>query len=193
MRRYLSALLLLVFTLSILGDVASARPLNYTANGGATTVIGGTLDVTGTLKTGSVAITSTAAELNLNDNIFSTATLAWSAGNSTDEANVTITVKDAAGATIAAVHRLEVYISETSDCRGLTADSYSGAVTTETGDVLTALTAKKHLIVNTAATGIAVLSIVASANPADQYACVVTPRSGKPVASAASGTNWEGI
>ncbi len=193
MRRYLSALLLLVFTLSIFGDVASARPLNYTENGGATTVIGGTLNVTGTLKTGGTAITSTAAELNLVDNIFSTATLAWSAGNSTDEANVTITVKDAAGATIAAVHRLEVYISESATCQGLTADSYSGAVTTETGDVLTALTAKKHLIVNTASTGIAVLSIVASANPADQYACVVTPRSGKPVASAASGTNWEGI
>ncbi len=193
MRRYLSALLLLVFTLSVFDDVASARPLNYTANGGATTVIGGTLDVTGTLKVGSTAITSTAAELNLVDNIFSTATLAWSAGNSTDESNITITVKDAAGATIAAVHRLEVYLSESATCQGLTADSYSGAVTTETGDVLTALTAKKHLIVNTAATGIAVLSIVASANPADQYACVVTPRSGKPVASAASGTAWEGI
>lgn len=193
MRRYLSALVSLVFLLSVFGDVASARPLNYTANGGATTVIGGTLDVTGTLKTGSVAITSTAAELNLNDNIFSTATLAWSAGNSTDEANITITVKDAAGATIAAAHRLEVYLSESTTCQGLTADAYSGALTAETGNILTALTAKKHVLANTATTGILVLSLVDSANPADQYACVITPRSGKPVVSAASGTNWEGI
>jgi len=40
---------------------------NYTEQGGETTVIGGTLNVTGTFKTGGVAVTSTAAELNITD------------------------------------------------------------------------------------------------------------------------------
>lgn len=46
---------------------------NYTEQGGATDVIGGTLDVTGTLKLGSVAVTSTAAEINLSDGQTATA------------------------------------------------------------------------------------------------------------------------
>lgn len=37
---------------------------NYKEQGGASLVIGGTIDITGTLKIGSAAVTSTAAELN---------------------------------------------------------------------------------------------------------------------------------
>lgn len=40
---------------------------NYTEQGGAKTVIGGEIDITGTLKKASVEITASAAELNLND------------------------------------------------------------------------------------------------------------------------------
>lgn len=42
----------------------SYNPSNYTEQGGAKTVIGGEIDITGTLKKGSVEITATAAELN---------------------------------------------------------------------------------------------------------------------------------
>lgn len=40
---------------------------NYTEQGGAKTVIGGEIDITGTLKKSSVEISASAAELNLND------------------------------------------------------------------------------------------------------------------------------
>lgn len=116
-------------------------------------------------------------------------TIAIAAG-ATNSFDATITVKDAKGNTVAAVHNLEVWISEAATGIGLTADSYSGAVTASTGAVLTALTAKKHLIVSTAATGIAVINAVDSAKPADQYVVVKNPIGGTVTVSAASGTSW---
>lgn len=44
--------------------MADVSVANYTEQGGAKTVIGGEIDVTGTLKKASVAVTATAAELN---------------------------------------------------------------------------------------------------------------------------------
>lgn len=119
-------------------------------------------------------------------------TIALAASGTTDGMQITITVVDGAGNTIAAAHCLEVWISESSAGAGLTADSYSGTVTATTGAILTAFTAKKHFSVVTAATGIAVLLAVDSANPADQYVCVRNPLTGRVIVSAVSGTNWEG-
>ncbi len=119
--------------------------------------------------------------------------IALAAGAATDEMEVTITVKDKDGNPIAAVHNLEFWFSESAAGIGLTGDSYSGALTAKTGAILTALTAKKHAIVTTAATGIAKLSIVDSANPVDQYACVKSPVTGRIHVSAASAGNWEGV
>lgn len=119
-------------------------------------------------------------------------TIALAASATTDGMDITITCVDGDGTAIAAAHTLEVWISEDSAGIGLTADSYSGTVTAGTGAILTAFTAKKHFSVVTAATGIAVMTAVASANPADQYVCVKHPVTGVPIVSAASGTNWEG-
>lgn len=119
-------------------------------------------------------------------------TIALAASATTDGMDITITVKDGDGRTIAAAHCIEVWISESAAGAGLTADSYSGTVTASTGAILTAYTAKKHFSVVTAATGIAVMTAVASANPTDQYVCVRNPLSGRVIVSAVSGANWEG-
>ena len=47
--------------------MAGENVSNYTSQGGDSTVFGGTVDVTGTFKIGSVTVTSTAAELNTVD------------------------------------------------------------------------------------------------------------------------------
>ena len=117
-----------------------------------------------------------------------TATVAVAAGaiNSID---ATITLKDMAGTTVTGVHRVEVYISESSTGIGLTADSASGNLTASTGTILTALTAKKHVLANTDANGVLVLNLVDTAEPTDQYFVFVRPF-GRLVVSAASGSNW---
>lgn len=138
-------------------------------------------------------VTATTAELNLNDAVGATVTIGLAASATTDGMDITITVKDAAGATLAAVHALEIWMSEAATGIGLTADTYSGTLTASTGAILTALTAKKHFSVMTAATGIFVGTLVDSANPADQYVVVKNPFNGKVIVSAASDTNWEGV
>lgn len=118
-------------------------------------------------------------------------TVALAASATTDGMAITITCLDAAGNVIKRVQRLDIWISESAIGAGLTADSYSGTVTASTGTILTAHTAKKHFSVLTAATGIAVLVAVDSANPVDQYVAAATP-DGRVYVSAISGTNWEG-
>lgn len=137
-------------------------------------------------------VTATTAEINLNDNAAATVTVAIAASETTDGMDITVTVKDAAGATIAAVHALDLWMSEAATGIGLTADTYSGTLTASTGAILTTLTAKKHFSVVTAATGIFVGTLVDSANPVDQYVVVKNPFDSKVVVSEVSGTNWEG-
>jgi hypothetical protein len=119
---------------------------------------------------------------NTDDDAFAI-TLAASA--TTDGCDITITGRKAG------VQNFEFWISEAATGAGLTADTYSGTVTVATGTQLAALTAKKHLLVQTDATGVAVITAVASANPTDQYFCV-NAGNGTPIVSAVSGTNWEG-
>lgn len=121
-----------------------------------------------------------------------TFTVALAASSTTDGMDITITAVNGKGETVAAVTPVEVWISEAATGIGLTADSYSGTVTAGTGSIHTALTAKKHFLGVTAATGIMVMTAVDSANPADQYVAVATPDRKSVVVSSASGTNWEG-
>lgn len=114
------------------------------------------------------------------------------ASSTTDGMDITITVQDDGGNTIAAVHAFELFMSESSSGIGLTGDTYSGTLTAGTGAILTTLTAKKHFSVVTAATGIFVGTLVDSANPTDQYVVVKSPVDGTLTVSAASGTSWEG-
>ena len=118
--------------------------------------------------------------------------IALAASSTTDGMDITITVQDQGGNTVAQTHQLEIYMSEAATGIGLTGDTYSGTLTASVGAILSALTAKKHFTVVTAANGIFTGTLVDSANPADQYVVVVEPGTGKLTVSAASGTNWEG-
>jgi hypothetical protein len=121
-----------------------------------------------------------------------TATIALAASTTTDGMNITVTMKDAGGTTVAGVYIFDLWMSEAATGIGLTGDTYSGDLTASTGTILGALTAKKAWRVQTAASGIFVATLVASANPTDQYAAVSLPLTGNVIVSSASGTNWEG-
>lgn len=114
------------------------------------------------------------------------------ASATTDGMDITLTVQDSAGGTIASTATILVWISEASSCAGLTADTYSGDVTVVSGVEVAEHSAKKAFLVQTAATGIATMLAVASANPADQYVCAQVYGDGGVSVSAVSGTNWEG-
>jgi len=134
-------------------------------------------------------LTATGAELNMLDNVMNSVTWAVTAGAS----NIcigTLTVKDAAGATIAAPHTLLVYISEAATGIGITADTYSTGASVTAGTQLIAETANKAWMVNTTAAGVAAISITDTAKPADQYFVCINPKSGKMIVSAASGVLW---
>lgn len=121
-----------------------------------------------------------------------TVTIAIAASATTDGMDITITVKDEAGNTVAGVHQLEFWMSEDSGGAGLTADTYSGDLTASVGAILSAHTAKKHWSIATAASGIFTATLVASANPADQYVACKNPTGAAVTVSEVSGTNWEG-
>lgn len=139
-----------------------------------------------------VTLQELAADLHSVRALATTVTIALAASATTDGMEATITVTDGAGNTVAAVHPLEVWFSDSDTTGALTASAYSGALTAVTGNILTALTAKKHVSLVTAATGIAVLKVVASANPTTEYVYVKRPDGAGVVISEASGTSWEG-
>lgn len=121
-----------------------------------------------------------------------TITIALAASATTDGMDITVSLKTAAGAALGQVNTLILYMSETNTGTGLTGDTYSGDLTATAGSILLALTAKKAWLVTTSAGGIFSGTLVASANPTDQYVVAVHPLNGQPVVSAASGTSWEG-
>ena len=167
----------------------------YTEQGGAREVVasGGSLDVQsggeldiesgGALKLAGVQVLATAAELNLVDAAPANITFAPAAGG-TNVCEVTIAVKDAAGVTLAGIRNLEVWLSDAATGAGLTATSASGTVTAKaaSGTVLTALTAKKHIVVQTKADGIFILEITDTAKTGF-YVAAALPSTGAPIIS----------
>lgn len=102
-----------------------------------------------------------------------TVTTAAAAGGS-NVCEVTFTVKDGTGATVAAVHHMDVYLSDAATGAGLTATTASGAVAVKanSGVDLATLTSKKALRVQTLATGVYILSITDTSKTAF-YPCAV--------------------
>lgn len=152
---------------------------------------GGTLSIAGTAITSSAAelnivdgVTATAAELNLTDAAPATVTFAPAAGGA-NVCEVTITVKDAAAATLTGIRNLEIWLSDAATGAGLTGTTASGTVTAKaaSGTVLTALTAKKHLIGQTLAAGTFILEITDTAKTGF-YVAVANPLTGAPIVSA---------
>jgi len=140
-----------------------------------------------------VAVSATAAELNIMDDSANNVTIVYSTGVGTDNIVCTITVVDAAAVAIDAVHKLEVFITDDDIGGVLTSTAASGALTATTGAVLSVLTAKKHITCSTAATGIVVLDLVDSANTAGERFCVVNPVNGKVIVGASTvATDYQG-
>jgi hypothetical protein len=141
--------------------------------------VGGDLVVTGNLGVGDQSVPHSA-------------TIALAKSTTTDGMDISVTLKNAASVAVTGVYTFVLYMSESNSGAGITGDTYSGDLTATTGAILTALSAKKAWLVATSAGGVFAGTLVASANPADQYVVAIHPLNGKPIVSAASGTNWEG-
>lgn len=135
-------------------------------------------------------LTATSKELNTLDGIATTASVSLAAATAANGMEVTITALDAAGVAVAAVHQLEVWMSEAETGIGLTADTYSGDLVASTGAILSAHTSKKHWSVVTAETGIFVATLTDEAKPADQYVALKKPVGAGLIVSTASATHW---
>lgn len=119
-----------------------------------------------------------------------TVTVTLSTGVSFSSTRITVTAKDADGATVAGVHNFELHMSESSSGLGLTGDTYSGDLTASTGKIIGTLTSKKAWVIQTHTTGVFAGDLVDSAMPADQYAVVKKPIGVGVVVSNISGLNW---
>lgn len=147
---------------------------------------GGSLDIEsgGAFKIAGTQVTASAAELNLVDAAPANVTFAAAAGGA-NVCEVTITVKDAAAATLTGIRNLEIWLSDAATGAGLTGTTASGTVTAKSneGTVLTALTAKKHLTGQTLAAGTFILEITDTAKTGF-YVAVANPLTGAPIVSA---------
>jgi len=133
-------------------------------------------------------VTATTAELNLADNMPANITFAY-ASAAANVSEVTITVKDAAGATIAGVFNMDVWLSDASTGAGLTSTSASGTVTAKSasGEVMGTDTSKKALRVQTLATGVFILEITDNSKTTF-YPCATLPSTGATVAGSIMAT-----
>lgn len=104
------------------------------------------------------------------------------AAGSTNVCEVTMTVKDHEGNTIADVFNFDVWLSDDADGAGLTATTASGTVGAKAsnGADLGTLTSKKALRVQTLKTGVYVLSITDSSKTAFKV-CAQIPFVGRKV------------
>lgn len=143
------------------------------------------LKLGGTLVTATAAelnaldgITATVGELNLTDNMPANITFA-AASAAANVCEVTITVKDAAAATIASVFNLDVWLSDAATGAGLTGTTASGTVQAKaaSGADIGTYTSKKALRVQTLATGIYILEITDTAKTGF-YPCATLPSTG---------------
>lgn len=145
---------------------------------------GSTSNLAGTTKIGGVTLTASAAELNKLTGVAADVTFSPAAG-AANICEVTIAVKDAAGATIAGVFSLDVYLSDAATGAGLTAVTASGTVTAKaaSGAVIGTHTAKKALRVQTLATGVFILEITDTAKTGF-YVVATVPGTGRTAVSA---------
>ncbi len=129
------------------------------------------------------------AEVNVLDGAIASVSFAVAAGT-TNVCVFTGTIKDADGATIAAVKALRVYLSTSAAGAGVSATSYSTGATVTTGTTLVTVSANKVFDVLTNASGVFAVSITASGKPATEYCCAVAPITGTVSVSAASAALW---
>lgn len=117
----------------------------------------------------------TNAEIAVLSGRIDSAVAVLTSGGTSNEMDITISVKDVAGNVIADSHNLEVWITRDADTLILTDTSASGNLTAIDGGVLSVLTAKKHIICVTPATGIINLSLIDSSKTEGEYVVVKLP------------------
>lgn len=152
------------------------------ASGGSFDVeSGGEIDIEsgGSLKLAGTALTSTAAELNALDGAATTFTFEADAA-AANVCEVTVTAKDAAGATVAAPLNFDLWLSDAATGAGLTGTAASGTVTVKSasGAVIGTYEAKKALRVQSQATGVFILEITDTAKTTF-YPVAQVPATGK--------------
>jgi len=168
--------------------VATYATKIYKKDGGNTMVVasGGEIDIEsgGVFKIGATALTATAAELNLNDDLPASFTFTPAAGGA-NVCEVTIQAKDAAGVAMTRACLFLVYLSDASTGIGITGTTASGAVTAKasSGTDFGALTAKKVLLAQSKTDGTFILSIT-DTEKTGFYVCAVPLRGGAPSVSA---------
>ena len=111
------------------------------------------------------------------------------AAGGADVAEVAITVRDSSGNAIAKPQILDVWLSDATTGAGLTGTAASGTVQakSDSGADLQAVTAKKHLRVQTLATGVYTLEITDSGNTAFKV-CAAHPLTGQTIVLATLAT-----
>jgi len=137
------------------------------------------------LKLAGAAVTATAGEVNLNDDLPASFSFTPAAG-AANISLVTIQATDAAGAAMARACIFLCYLCDAATGIGLTGTTASGAVTASSGNGTDfgAITAKKAFIAQTKADGTFILSITDTAKTAF-YVCAVPLHGGAPSVSAA--------
>ena len=140
------------------------------------------------LSINSVEVTATPAALNVLDGSPANVTAVVAAG-AANIADVAISVRDAAGDLIANPQILDVWLSDATTGAGLTGVTASGTVQAKSasGTDLQAVTAKKHLRVQTLATGVYTLEITDTAKTHFKV-CVAHPLTGKTIVVATLAT-----
>lgn len=159
----LGAALATTATSTELDTLAGVVAGTVTAGKAVVTTTGKTVDELNitTLKVGTVAVTSTAAELNEVDDITSKAqsTIAVGAETGGDTIAVTVTLKDAAGVAVNEARFVKCWLSS-SATTGAVSAAPSGGVTATTGILLKEDTAGLLFQAVTSTAGVLVLSIV---------------------------------
>ena len=168
---------------NVLVGIEQGGARGFVASGGSFDVeSGGEVDIEsgGALKIAGTQVTASANDLNASSSIPFDYTLTPAAG-AANVCEVTIQAKDPDGAAIAHVVPLLVWLSDAATGAGLTATTASGNVEAKaaSGTVLSALTAKKALLVQTLADGSFVLSITDTAKTAFKV-CVQSPQGETP-------------
>lgn len=158
---------------------ATYQPKIYNKQGGNELVVASegifNLESGSVLKMAGTTVSSLGPELNLVDDQVANVTMVAAAGAS-NVCEITLTLKDAAGATIASPRPLLFWLSDAATGAGLTATSASGAVTAKaaSGADFGAISAKKALFFQPLATGVGIVSIT-DASKTQFYPCVQLP------------------
>lgn len=135
-----------------------------------------------------LGLTATAAEVNALDGIATNYTVTIAAG-AANVCTITVTAKDAAGATVVGLHEFILTTSSAASGAGISVVAYSGTIAAVTGTIINTLIAKHQFICQTdPTTGTWVGSLTDTAKTEGETFVVKKPLGGLCTVSAATVT-----